>query len=145
MRHLLTHALIVFTMMWYISSLFQILTPSEEGDIDLRVAIQQIQKIHNASVSDQINFPEAVRGSIDSLRAIAGIKAVIIKKSAIDETNQPTILVVLTTSPHIQSTYTYPIDFRASVRDNFPTEKQRYISINFPPDTPPPNPSTSRT
>ncbi len=124
----------------YFFALFPFFTPSENNYLDLSAAIQQIQKVQQSSFSNQNYFQTALRGSILSLRSIAGISAVIVKtspKSATTDTDSSFVLV-LVKLPHILSTTGYQTMKISNFHDGLLMVNNIYKSLTFPPELPPP-------
>lgn len=130
---------IMMIMVLYAFSLSPFFIFSINCDVNLCVAIQQMQRLHQTSNSEQVDFEAALRNSITSLKAIAGISAVIVEKFDESATNQNSFLIVTVKSPHLLSASTGPKVLRLEIQDSFPREEQSYISLNSPPEEPPPN------
>lgn len=122
----------------YAFSLFPFLTSSANRDFDLRTVIQQMQELNEVSNSDHINFQSTLRDSITSLRAIAGISAVIVEKSDETATNKTSFLIVAVKSPHLLSTAIKPTAFCSESQNSYSREDQSYTSLNCAPEELPP-------
>lgn len=122
----------------YTLSLFLFLTPSTQCDLDLCTTIQQMQRLHQTSLSDKEDFQSALSGAIQSLRAMAGISAVIVKRTEESASRLNSILIVVVKSPHLLSTPTDPIVSKLGIQNISLKETHPYTSLDFPPETPPP-------
>lgn len=112
--------------------------PVKDLHPDLRIAIQNLQKLDNAANSGHTHFVTALRGSIMSLRAIAGLNCIIVDTTDNHSDSDTSGVVVFVKLPCL-----LPADSSFQL---FNTEQYHpnsyvsghYISLNFPPDTPPP-------
>lgn len=133
------HTLVVIALAFYVFSLFPFLAPVKNDTIALESVIQQIQKLHSASISEQTDFPTALRGSLTALRIVAGINTVIVKKAGDSETTTDYQLVTLVVKlPHLLPANTYDNSIAIGPKITPITTKQIYTSPHFPPETPPP-------
>lgn len=134
-----SQAFVTMITVLYAFSLFPFFTPSANRDFDLCAAIQQMQRLHQTSLSDQVDFQTALSSTIKSLRDIAGISAVIVERSDASATNQTTLLIVAVKSPHLLPTSTPPTVLSSEFQNTSLNEEQLYTSLAFPPEKPPPN------
>ncbi len=130
---------VTVTATFYILSLFFFFPSAKNSYLDLSAAIQQIQKIQQSSVSNQNSFQTALRGSILSLKSIAGLSAVIVKTSHNNTTtdSDSSFVLVLVKLPHILSTSIYQYAMFSDLQDRLMVNSI-YKSPAFPPELPPP-------
>lgn len=123
----------------YVLSLFPSPFSGKDGYLDLGSVIQQMQNLHHASISEQVDFGAALRGSVLSLKALAGMNSIVINKTNKNNASQEGfLLIVLVKSPYLLLNSNYHPSISLKFKGSPILEDKLYTSLDFPPETPPP-------
>ncbi|NTU72596.1 hypothetical protein HGB07_00235 [Candidatus Roizmanbacteria bacterium] len=134
-----SQAVVTVIMAFYALSLFMFSSPPTNNECDLYRVIQQMQKLNQTSASNSVNFQHALCEVIKTVRASAGLTAIIVEKSEKNTTNQSSILILSLKFPHILPASTVPPVLSLGGNNILSKEDQNYTSFDFPPEKPPPN------